>query len=102
MKEIKQEEQDKVKDVRQKEEVEQKEKHLGYLKPQRGHTVFEYNKSTGRLIKATFDEVEFDITKEKQQKRITVKEDCVYVSALNIKNAVRKLAKHYGEKVKFE
>lgn len=87
---------DQVKDVRQKEEHEQKEKRVGQLKPHKGHTIFKYNTVTGELTKAVFDEVEYDITKGKQQKRITVEEDCMYVSALNIKNAVKRLGKYYG------
>lgn len=86
---------DPVVQVSQKEE-EKTEKMVGQLKPHRGHTIFEYNKETGSLIKATFDDVVFDITKEKQQKRITINENCVYISALNLKNAAKKIAKYYG------
>jgi len=99
---VEQENKDQVEQVTQKEVHENKEKKVGFLKPQRGHTVFEYNTKTGELKKAKFDEVDYDITKEKQRKRITVQEGCIYVSSLNIKNAVKKLGKYHGVNVEIQ
>ena len=96
---------DQIKNVRQK-EVEKQQKQVGQLKPHKGHTVFEYNVLTGELVPAVIEDV---ISVQKHHKdlpptkhrKIIVKEGCVYVSALNIKNAVKKLAKYYGNKIKF-
>ena len=85
-----------VKDVHQNEEHEQQERQVGVLRPQRGHTVFQYDTESGELTKAVFDEVDYDTTNELQNKRITVQEGCMYVSALNVKNAVKKLGKYHG------
>ena len=84
--------------INEPEVKESQEKLVGHLKPHKGHTVFKYNKKTAELSKAVFDQIE----EETSNKRITIEEDCVYVSALNVKNAIKRLAKHYGLKVKFK
>lgn len=85
---------DKMSVVSQKEQ-EKKQEILGSIKPHRGHTLFKYNKLTKVLSKAKFEELDakFDISfKEiKQPRKIIVEENYLYVSALNEKNARKKL-----------
>lgn len=95
---------DPVKQVKQKEEHEQKLKRVGQLKPHKGHKIYKYNTITGELSPAVFEEVIADFSKvlnketkiKASNRRIIVEEGCVYVSALNFKNAMRKISKHYG------
>lgn len=68
-----------------------------------GHTMFEYNSADGTLEPAQFTEVMVETQFKKQHQQITrhklvIKEGCVYVQALNRKNAVKKLIK--GAKMK--
>lgn len=99
---------DPTQEVRQKENHEQKQKLVGRLKPQRGHTVYKYNTKTGELIPATFEQQDADFVKAQQgksldrRKKLIVEEGCIYVSALNIKNAVRRLGKYHGVNVEIQ
>ena len=68
--------------------------------PHRGHTMFEFDMKTGKMEPAVFEsqDVEFDPkwTKEKSlgcKKKLVIKKDCLYISALNEKNARKHLAK---------
>ena len=76
-------------------EEKQEQKLVGQLRPHRGHTTYKYNTITGKLSEAVFE-------LESENKRITVEEGCIYVSALNIKNAVKKLGKYHGVNVKIK
>lgn len=95
---------DPVHTVKQKEEHEQKQKLVGNLKPHRGHTIYKYNVTSGELTKAVFEEQPADFVKAKkgspQRKKIIVEKGCVYLSALNVKNAMRKVARYYGVDLK--
>lgn len=82
-----------------KKEQQKEQKKLGTIKPHRGHTLFEVNKTTGEITEAEF--VKTDISfhdaangiKPKNHK-VIVKENCLYVPALNKKNVIKKLKKH--------
>jgi len=76
------------------------EKLVGRLKPHRGHTVFEFNTKTGKLVKAEFEEP--DLSKPKQNKKIMVQKDCLYIAALNLKNAARKVALYHGVNIQIK
>ena len=71
----------------------------GTFKPQKGHTLFELNLELGTIVVAEFDEVpalDFNEAvkgKITSQKKITKKPNCVYVSALNKKNALKAFKK---------
>jgi|GEM_PF-4575237 len=93
---------DEVKEVRQA-ELEKKITHVGYLKPHKGHKIWEFNTKTGDIRIAEMEDVPhnpFNKAKsglpEGPKKKLMTKENCVYVSALNIENAVKKI----GLKVK--
>ena len=75
-------------------------KKLFNFKPKKGQKVWEYNVVTGQTIPATFEPIietlKHDdlLTGERHaSKRIIQKIDCLYVVALNKKNALKKFRK---------
>lgn len=76
-------------------------KKIGELRPHKGHMVFEFDEKTHKIIKAKFEETD-DSVVGKQNKRINIRKGCLYVSALNIKNAVRKIALYHGIDLRVE
>jgi hypothetical protein len=65
---------------------------VGRIKPQRGHTLFKYETLTGRLIP-----MKNGTTGANTTRRVVIAEkDCIYVTALNLKNAIKKLAQYHG------
>ena len=62
-------------------------KKVGSLTPHAGHTLFEINHNTQQVVVAEF------IPSESGKKKVLVKEGCEYVSALNMKNAIKKYLK---------
>lgn len=71
---------------------------MGRIKPHRGHTLYQYNKVTKELIEAKFEEQELVIGAglkvQKPNKKVLVQENCIYVSALNKKNALKRINKY--------
>ena len=102
---LKSELKDQTEEVRQKEIHEEKAKHVGTMRPHRGHTLFKYNTETGELTKAEFKKQdanfleEVGIAKKDKTRIVEAEEGCIYVSALNIKNAVKRLGKYHGVNV---
>lgn len=96
---------DPVAEVKQKEQ-EKKIKKVGTMKPHRGHTVYQYNTETGELTKAIFEEqnAKFNtpLNRQGKTKVIMAQEGCIYVSALNIKNAIKRLGKYHGINVEIQ
>src|SRR5690554_6095561 len=77
-------------------------KYVGSLKIKRGHRVFEVNISTLEINEATYDEktdfvLSNDKMKNSKRKKLIINKDCVYVSALNAKNAIKKINKGIRE-----
>jgi hypothetical protein len=70
---------------------------LNTLYPQQGHKCFEINLLTNECNEATFLESVVNITSISGEhyvnKKILVKENCVYITALNQKNAIKKYEK---------
>lgn len=62
---------------------------VGTIKPQKGHTCFEFNLSTGEIKPAIIQEVNSTL-KGAVRKKVMVNENCIYTSALNKLNAQRK------------
>lgn len=88
---------DKIENVRQV-EIEKQLVLTGKYIPQKGHTLFEVNKVTGEVVKASFEDVKaVDYISKKgpfrqiTTKKVIVRENCTYISALNIKNCFKKL-----------
>ncbi len=70
-------------------------KFLGRIQLKKGQTLYEINYNTGEVKEAEFmnDKTFFaDLQKSlnPRQKKLIVKENCIYVLALNRKNAIRK------------
>jgi hypothetical protein len=78
-----------------KKEVEKQLKYLGSMNPNPSHTMFEYEVEANVLRKAKFVEdaanfVEVATSKKVGKvKRIDVKDNCLYVSKLNAKAAIK-------------
>jgi len=76
---------------------------LGSVKPRKNHTLFEVNIEAKTIEKAEFDAlpaISFEdaakgITTAKKSK-ITKKPNCLYISALNKKNVIKILQKHFS------
>lgn len=98
MKEINPFEKDKV-EINNQSEKKFQENYLGSFKNlHKSHTLFEFNKNTFEIKPAIFSQQTIDFESAKnnlglKRKKLIVKPDCIYVSALNIKNAIKKLNK---------
>jgi hypothetical protein len=71
-------------------------KKVGQLRPHRGHTLFKYTVATGRLIPIKTDGNE---DMKKNRRIVLAEEGCLYVSALNLKNAVKQITRQFGKNV---
>ena len=68
--------------------VKKTREHVGALVPHDGHTLFEFNKITKELRKATFASIDVSYADavrglKGSTKSVIVKENCFYVSSLN-------------------
>jgi hypothetical protein len=68
---------------------------LGSLRPQKGHKLFECNISTGVVKEAEYDKPKdiigyINSIKFVENKKLIVHPDCIYIPALNLKNAKKK------------
>jgi hypothetical protein len=91
---------DKILDVRQV-EVDKKLNFIGTIVPQRGHTLFEVNLKTSKIDLAVFEIIDIsfdDASKEKflKKRKLIQKPDCLYISALNVKNVYKVLLRDYN------
>lgn len=79
-------------------------KMVGKILPQRGHSLFEFDTTTCHLRRVAGEEFEKDLVASGRTFRLAksfeAKQSCVYISALNFKNAVKKISKYYGVEVK--
>lgn len=81
--------------------VETEKKFLGSIVPHNGHTLFEMDLTTGSIRKAVFESVDVDYKEAANgnivsKKQVIVKQNCIYVSALNAKSSV----KHFKKMIK--
>lgn len=74
---------------------EKKETLVGQILPHPGHTLFEINLGTKEIKPAKFEtELVLDLnSKDNFNKKVIINKDCVYISALNRANVVKKLLK---------
>lgn len=93
-------EQEKQKDkvvVIKQPEVKIQQNHVGTLHPHKGHKVFEFEieSCTVAEVSISYSEVVVNknYTSSSKKKSIDVKENCFYLTALNKKNAIKKLRK---------
>lgn len=72
------------------------------IRPNRGHTLFEINLVENTIQKAKFDElpnVKWEDALKGQisvQKKVTKKDNCIYISALNKKNVLKILQRDFN------
>ena len=79
-------------------EQRKEEKLIGRIRPKRGHILFEINLMEKSITKAKFEKqtITLEQAKDKHKtpgKKIMINPNCVYISALNEKNAFKKLQK---------
>lgn len=70
------------------------EHHIGTIRPHSGHTLFEINAVSGDIAPAEFEvstAVYSANSKGLVRRKIVIKANCVYISALNKKNAIKQL-----------
>lgn len=101
MKELQSKQKDKIEQVKQ--QVQEIQTVFDYkLIPQKNHTLFEVNLSLKTIEIAEFDElpaIKFDEAMKGNivaQKKVTKKENCVYISALNKKNVLKILQRDFN------
>lgn len=70
---------------------------VGQITPHRGHKMFSVNTVTGFVKEAEYDKTceTVYVIGQSNNKRIMIEKDCVYISALNKKNAI----KHYKKQL---
>jgi hypothetical protein len=79
-------------------------KFLSTMRKQRGQVLFVYNRLTDEITEVYIKEQAYitvgkdNKPKEKVQRRVIVEKNCVYLWALNLKNARRKVAKYILKK----
>lgn len=80
---------------------------IGRIKPKKGHTLYEINPIKKTISVAKFDEqpaLKFTDAMNgfiSANKKVTKKEGCIYISALNVKNAIKILNRDFGIKETF-
>lgn len=83
-------------------EVKNLQSYLGSYRPKKGHTLYEFDVVQKVLVKAQFTtDSEFKMytpvgVNAYCSKKVVVRENCIYIPALNKKNALRILRKKYG------
>lgn len=76
-------------------EVEKKKKHLGKIRMIRGLTLWEVNYEEGTIVESKPEPIKnkaFVVGAQEQSanKKLVAKENCFYIQALNMKNAIKK------------
>ncbi len=74
-------------------EVKKQVKKLGVIKPHKGHTLFEIEVKSMSINLPEFEAIEVNWTEGSSKSKLKVKEGCVYISALNKRNALKKFKK---------
>jgi|GEM_PF-2617850 len=83
------------------------EKLIHSIRPHKGHTLFEINPVTGKCVPAVFESIDttFPLNKAAAKikigvrKKVIAKPDCLYISALNKKNALIKFFNMVGKRM---
>lgn len=93
LKEVGYVEKDNIENIRRT-EIEKKLKHLGKIRMVPGLILWQVNYVTGEITKAETEKVSraFVIGAKEQvsARKLVAKEDCIYIQALNLKNAIKK------------
>jgi len=65
---------------------------IGRIEPHANHKLFEVDLITGKIVLAEFERTMS--WKQNAKKTVLIKKDCVYISSMNIKNAIKHLNKN--------
>lgn len=83
------------------------QKYIGQLKPHPGHKVFQFSLATGEITVAKVEVVSASMRSSSDKpgtgiihRKVIQQPNCLYASALNAKNAIKKFAKMYDRLVK--
>jgi hypothetical protein len=85
-------------------QVEKKRELIGSIRPNQGHQCFELNTETGEIKLATYKQININFEaamlsdRASTRKVIDVKEKCLYATALNKKNAIKRFKKMISSK----
>lgn len=96
MKELKAHLKDEVKvQAKKKQQKENQINFFGRIKPKKGQSIFEINTKTGEIFQAQFINTTVDYAKAIKGdfsglNEVIIKDDCIYIPALNEANALRK------------
>jgi len=60
------------------------------IRPFRGHTLFEIDCSTGNIVAAEYEQIDGLFSGTGVRKKVIIKENCLYISCLNKKSALKK------------
>lgn len=95
------EKKDKLEFVKQTQAETQKVK-IGTLRPKRGHSLFEVNLKLKTICLADFNKTEVVKFEDAMKgtisvnKKVDIKDDCIYISALNKRNVIKVLHRDHG------
>lgn len=90
------EKKDKLEFVKQT-QAETQKVHIGTLRPKRGHSLFEVNLKLKTICLADFNKTEVVKFEDAMKgtisvnKKVDIKDDCIYISALNKRNVIKVL-----------
>lgn len=77
-------------------EVKKENNFIGSKRLRKGHTLFEVNASTGEIKIAEYQTKDVFINSDNsttKRKTVIVRENCIYIGALNVENVKKKLSK---------
>lgn len=60
------------------------------IRPHKGHTLFEIDCSTGEINAAKYEQIDGVFSGVGVRKKVLIKENCLYISCLNKKTALKK------------
>lgn len=74
------------------------------IMPKQGHKCFEYNALTNQLTYAKFMQSNIDLSEAMKgnivpKRKVMIKDNCMYVTALNFKNAIKHLERILERKI---
>lgn len=74
---------------------------IGNINPKKNHILFEANHKEKTITRAKYNRnltITFSdaMQQKKENKSVSVKNDCIYISALNVKNAIKILRRDYN------
>lgn len=88
-------------EIREEQQQKKEIKCIGSQRAVKGLTLYEFNKTTKKIRRAEFKKEDLVLNslsdKVTLSKKVVVKENCVYVQALNKSNAMRKINKSWTE-----